>query len=67
MKNPTVLSTTENKSDQDSSESCAIDSDLSNISPIKDVKSDSDCFIAENPSTSVLALLDQTPIRKSKY
>lgn len=68
-KNPTVLSALENKSEQGSSESHA--SELSNISSNEDDREDStDRFTAENPSTSVdpvLSLLDQTPIKKSKY
>lgn len=67
-KNPTV-SALENKSEQGSSESHA--SELSNISSNEDDREDStDRFTAENPSTSVdpvLSLLDQTPIKKSKY
>lgn len=69
-KNPTVLSALENKSEQGSSESHA--SELSNISSNEDdrEKDSPDRFTAENPSTSVdpvLSLLNQTPIKKSKY
>ena len=69
-KKTTVLSALENKSEQGSSESHA--SELSDISSNEDdrEKDSPDRITAENPSTSVdpvLSLLDQTPIKKSKY
>ena len=64
MKNPTILSATE-KTDSESSSV----SGLSNISAVEDQDSEHS-LMEENPSSSVepvLALLDQTPVKKSKY